>query len=127
MSPFSRVSDNFFVSRIFLSDLLEMVSFDKSDSFNDEYDNDRSDSGSNGTCDFTFYFDEPVGPVGDSSGCVEYSVGRVSSVGSGVFVLAGIYSIGGVVPLFIFVPKGVKSKGGLLIETFSAQNPGFPS
>ena len=95
-----------------------MVSFEESDSFDDESGDDGSDSGSNGTCSFPFYFHESVGGVGDSVGRVEYSVGRVSSVGSEVFVLAGIDSIGDVVPLAVFVPKGVQSRGCRIIEIF---------
>ena len=40
------------------------------------------------------------------------SFGRVSGVGSGVFVPTGINSVGDVVPLVVFVPIGVKSKVG---------------
>ena len=46
------------------------------------------------------------------------SVGGVSGVGSGIFVPTGIKSIGDVDLLFVFVPKGVDSKGGRLIELF---------
>ena len=44
--------------------------------------------------------------------CSGKSVGSVSGVGSGDFVLTGIESIGDTVPLFVFVPRGVESKGG---------------
>ena len=67
---------------------------------------------------FTFRFDESVGSDGDSVGCVGESVGRVSGVGSGVFVPTGIDSIGGIVLLVVFLPKGVEYKGGRLIEIF---------
>ena len=53
---------------------------------------------------------------GDSFGSVGESGSRVSGVGSGVFVLTGIKSIIDVVPLVVFVPKGVDSKLGRLIE-----------
>ena len=70
----------------------------------DESDADGSDSGSAGTCAFPFRFEESIG-------CVYNSIGRVCGVGSGIFVLTGIKSIGGVIPLVVFVPKGVESKG----------------
>ena len=95
-----------------------MVSFEKSDSSDGESENDGSDSGSSGTCTFPLRFDESVGSVGDSVGRVDDFVGCVSGVGSGFFVPIGINSIGDVVPLVVFVPKGVKSKGSQLIEIF---------
>ena len=48
-------------------------------------------------------------------------------VGSGVFVLTVIESIVDVVLLVVFVPIGVDSKGGQIIELFGAQSPNFPS
>ena len=48
-------------------------------------------------------------------------VGSVSGIGSGVFVPTVIESIGDVVPLVVFVPRGVVSKVGQLIEIFSCQ------
>ena len=66
--------------------------------FDDESDNDGSGSRSPGTCTFSF--------------CSGKSVGRVSGLGSGVFVPTGIESIGDVVLLVLFVPRGVKSKSG---------------
>ena len=84
----------------------------------DEYDDDGYDSGSAGTCAFTFCFDESVGRVGDSVGRIDDYVGRVRGVGSGVFVPTGIKLIGDVVPLFTSVPIGVDSKVGRLIELF---------
>ena len=65
-----------------------------------------------------FRFDESVGRVGDSVGCVANFVVLDCGVGSGVFVPTGIESIGDVFPLVLFVPKGVKSKGSRLIEIF---------
>ena len=64
--------------------------------FDDESDNDES--GSSGTCAFPFC-------SGDSIFCV-------SVMGSGVFVQTGIKSISDVVPVVVFVPKGVTSKVG---------------
>ena len=93
-----------------------MVSFDESYLFDDDSDDDGSDSGSAGMCSFPFRFDESVGRVGEYVGHVEEYIGPVSDVGSGVFVLTGIEIFGDVVLLVVFVPKGVKSKGGRLIE-----------
>ena len=95
-----------------------MVSFDKSDFFDYESNDDGSESGSTGTCAFHFCFDEYFGCVRDYVGCVDDSVGCVSGVGSGVFFLTGIKSIGDVVTLVVSVPKGVDSNGGGLIEIF---------
>ena len=64
--------------------------------FGDEYNNYRSGSGSPGTCDFLFY------PV-------NYVV-RVSGVGSGIFVLTGIKSIGDVVPLVCLYQEELSPK-----------------
>ena len=79
-----------------------------------------SDSGFAGTCAFTFFFDEYVGRV-------DKFLGRVCGMGSGVFLMIGIESIGDVVPLLVFVPIGVESKWGRLIELLGAQSPDFPS
>ena len=51
----------FFLSRLFLFDLVELVSFDELYLFDDESNND----GSPGTCNFTFCSDESVGSVGN--------------------------------------------------------------
>ena len=72
--------------------------------FGDESDNDGSGSGSSGTYGFPFSSNKYV--------C------HVSGVGSGVFVLTVIKSIGYVVLLVVLVPTGVESKGGRLIELF---------
>ena len=69
--------------------------------FDDEYDNDGSGSSYPGMCTFPFFSDNYVG--------------RVSGVGSGVFVLTEIESIGDVVLLVVSVPKGVNSRSGRLI------------
>ena len=95
-----------------------MLSFNESDSFDDDYDNDESDSGSVGTCTFPFRFEESIGSVDNFVGHFDDYIGRVCGVGSGVFVLIGIKSIGEVVPLVVFVPNGFESKGSLLIEIF---------
>ena len=94
----------FFLSHLFLFDLMELVPFNELDLFDDESDNDGYGSGSAVTCAFPFFSDE--------------FVGRGSGVGYGVFVPTGIDSIGEVVPLVVFVPNGVESKGGRLIEMF---------
>ena len=48
----------------------------------DESDDDGSDSGSAGMCDFTFRFEDSVGRADNSVGRVDDSVGRVRGVGS---------------------------------------------
>ena len=65
----------FFLSRLLILYLLYFLSSEESDSLNDESENVRSDSGSSGTYSFTAFslrFDD--------------SVGRVSGLGSGIFV-----------------------------------------
>ena len=52
---------------------------------------------------------------------------RVCGMRYDIFVPTIIKSIGDVVPLVVFVSKGVKSKDGRLIEIFSAQNLDFSS
>ena len=52
---------------------------------------------------FSFY-------SGKSVGSVEKSICHVCGIGSGIIVLTGIKSIGDVVLLVVFVPKGVVSK-----------------
>ena len=66
----------FFLSLFFLINLLELLSSNGLYFFNHESDNDGSGSGSSGTCDFPFFSGN--------------SVGRVSGVCSGVFVLTVI-------------------------------------
>ena len=101
----------FFLSCFFYFYLLEFLSFYRLYIFDDESDNNRSGFGSAGMCDFPFCSDESVGNVGKSIGCV----GGVASI---VFVLTGIESIGDVVPLVVFIPNGIDSKVGRLIELF---------
>ena len=91
---------------------------DESDSLDDESEGDGSDSGSAGKCAFHFRFEESVAHVDKSSGCVDESVGLVCDVGSRIFVLIGIESFGDNFPLVVFVPIGLESKGGRLIEIF---------
>ena len=81
-----------------------MLSLDKSDYLDGEYDDDGSDSRSADMFSFPLRFYD--------------SVGRVRGVGSGFFFPVGIKSIGDVVTLLVFVPIGVESKGGRLIEIF---------
>ena len=95
-----------------------MLSYDKSGSLDEDSDNDGYDSRSAGTCAFPFCFAESVVCVGDYVGRVDDSFGRVCGMGSGIFILTVIESIGEVVPLAVFVPKGVESKGSRLIEIF---------
>ena len=89
----------------FLFEILDLVSFDELYFFGSESDNDGSGSGSPGTCAFPFCSEKCFGSVGES-------VGSVSGVGSGDFVPTGIESLGDLVPLFVFLPRGVESKGG---------------
>ena len=92
-----------------LINLLELLSFDKLDLLYDESNDDGSGSGYPGTCAFPFFSEKYVGSVGKC-------FGSVSGVGSGVFVLNGIESIVDVVMLVVFLPIGVESKVGQLIE-----------
>ena len=90
---------------------MELLSFEELDFFDDESDDDGSGSRYPCMCDFPFFSGKYVVSVGESVGCVR-------GVGSGFFFLTGIESIGDVVPLVVFVPRGVKSKGGRLVEFF---------
>ena len=98
------------------------MSSDESDSFlfvdflhplssDESYFLDCSDFGSSGTCAFPYCFDD--------------SVGRVSGVGSSVFVPVLVGSNFDVVTLVVFVLMGVKSKGGGLIKIFWRPKSGF--
>ena len=73
----------------------------------DESEYNWSDSGSAGTCAFTFCFDESVGHVGEYVVCVDDLVGSVSGMGSGFFVLKYFESIGDVFLSVAIIPKGV--------------------
>ena len=105
-----------FLLCLFILDLLELLLARKSDLLDDDSDNDGCDSGSAGTRAFPFCFKDSVGSVDDS-------VGIVRVVGSGIFVLMGIESIGGIVPLVVFISIGVESKGGQLIQIFWRPKP----
>ena len=52
----------------------------------------------------------------------DYSVGRVSGLGSGFFVPTGVESKCDIFGFFVFVTIGVKYKGGQLIEMFWHSN-----
>ena len=95
---------------------MQLLSSDKLDSLYDESDGDGSDSRSAGTCAFPFRFEDSVGGVYDY-------VGLVPGVGSGIFVPMGIQSIGDIVPFVVFMPIGVESKGGRLIQIFWRPKP----
>ena len=73
----SCVFNAFFSYRIMLIDLLELLSFEKLDFFDDESDDDSSGSGSPGMCAFLFCSNKYFGSFG------KY-VGRVSGVGSSI-------------------------------------------
>ena len=55
---------------------------------------------------------------GSGSGSRGESVGSNSYVGFGYFVPDGIESLGSVVPLVVFVPRGFHSKGCRIIGLF---------
>ena len=84
------------------------MSSDEPDSLEDESENGGSDSGSSGTCSFPLHFDD--------------SVARVSGSGSGVFVPTGVKSKCEIFAFVVFMPIGVESKGGRLIEMFWRSN-----
>ena len=56
----------------------------------------------------------------------EDSVGSVSGLGSGIFGPIGVNSKCDIFALVMFVPIGVKSKGGRIIESFWRSNSFFP-
>ena len=60
------------------------------------------------------FFDESEND-GSGSGSPGKSVGSADDVDLGNFVPTGIESLGDVVPLVMFVPRGVEYKGGRLI------------
>ena len=80
----------FFLLRHLLFDLLYFLSSDELYLLVYESENYGSDSGSSGTCNFPF--------------CFEDSVGRVSGVGSGFFVPMLVESKCVVVTFVVFVP-----------------------
>ena len=87
---------------LLLLDLLHFMLSGESDLLNYEYENNGSDSGFSGRCFFTFHFYDPVG--------------RVSGLGSGVFVPTGLDSKYDVFTFFLFVSIVFDSKGGRLIK-----------
>ena len=78
------------------------LSLEKSDFLDDESDDDGSDSGSFSKCSFRMPYDD--------------SVGCVCGFCSEVFLPTGIESKCDVLGFLVFVPIGVESKGGQLIE-----------
>ena len=98
---------------------LYLLSSDESDLIDDESDDagsddDRSDSGSSGT----YYF--PAFSL-----CFDNYFGPVSGLGSGIFVPTGVDSKCDIFAFVVFVPIGVESKGGQLIEMFWRSNSLF--
>ena len=81
-SPVLCISNDFsFLSRLLILDLLYLLSSDQSYLFDDESDNDGSESGSSGMCsfpDFSLRFDD--------------TIGCVSGLGSDIFVPTGVES-----------------------------------
>ena len=96
--------------RLQILDFLYFLSSENSDSLNDEYDNDRSDSGSSRKYSYTAF-----------SLRFEDSVGYVSGLGSDIFVPTGDESKCDIFAFVVFVPIGFESKGGQLIKCFGAQ------
>ena len=82
----------------------------ESDFLDDESDGNGYDSRSSGMCAFPLHFEE--------------SVGHVSVLGSGFFLIVGKYKCG-IVPFVVFMSIRVYSKDGRLIETFSRSNSWF--
>ena len=99
---------SFFLPHPLLLCFLYLLSSDKSDSLDYKYDDDGYDSESSGTCVFPLYFDEYVG--------------HVSDLESGGFVPIGVNSKYDIVTFVVFVPIGVKSKGGPFIKIFWRSN-----
>ena len=62
-----------------------------------------------------FDFFSEYNNYGSGSGTHGKSVGSAGDVGFGVFVLIGIESLGNVVILVVFVPRGVDSKGVIVV------------
>ena len=98
--------------RLLLLGLLYFLLSEESDSLNDEYDDDGSDYESSGTYSFPAF-----------SLHFENSVGRVSGLGSGVFVPTGVDFKYDILALVVFVPIGVEFKCGQLIKKIGAQIP----
>ena len=96
----------FFLPRLLHLYLLYLISSEKSDLLDDESDDDGSDYGSSGTYSFhafSLYF--------------ENSIGRVSGLGSGSFVLTGVELKCDIFAFIVLVAIGVNSKGVRLIKT----------
>ena len=88
--------------------LLYLISSDECNSLDDVFENDGSDSGSSGKCDFPLRF-------------YEY-VGIVNGLGSDGFVPIVVDSKCDIVTFAVFVPTGVESKSGQLIKIFWRSN-----
>ena len=97
-----------FLLRPLLLDFIYLMSSDESYLLDDESEYDGYNSRSSGTCPFPFHFDD--------------SIGCVSGVGFGIFSQTGVESNCDIVTFVLFVPIGVKSKGGQLIEMFWRSN-----
>ena len=97
-SSFVHFRQFFFLPRLFLLYYLYLLSLDESDFLDDKSDDDGSDSRSSGTCYSPLRFDN--------------SFGRVSVLGSGIFIPIGIESNCDVFVFVVFVSIGVESKGG---------------
>ena len=89
-------------------DLLYLPSSEELDSINDESAYNGPDSGFFGTFSFPL--------------CVDVSVGLVCGLESGVFIPKVVEYKCDVFAFFVFVPIGVESKGGQLIDMFLCSN-----
>ena len=97
-------------------DFLYFLSLDKSDILYDDSEELDSDSISSGMyyfCGFSLRFGDYVGSV--------------SVLGSDIFAPTRVESKGNIFASGAFIPTGVKSKFGRLLEMFSAQIPYFIS
>ena len=93
----------FFLSRLFLFDLLELMSFGELDLLDDESDDDGFGSGSPSPWSSQFFYYKYIVSVGES-------VSPAHGVVSGIFVPKEIKSIGDVVPLVVFYQKESSQK-----------------
>ena len=90
------------------------MSSEESYLINNKSDDCRSDSGSSGTYSFPAFYLR-----------FDNSVGYVSGLVSGIFILAGVESKCDFFAFVMFIPIGVESKGGRPIKMFWLSNSCF--
>ena len=90
-----------FLLRFLISNFLYLLSSDESDSLDDKSDNNGSESGSSSTYSF------PGFPL-----CFGNFVVHVTGLGYGFFLPIGVEYKCDIFAFVVFVPIGVKSKGG---------------